>query len=254
MTWDPDRYDRFRDERSRPFFDLMALCRPRPGMRVLDLGCGTGELTRHLHTTFAAAETVGVDRSPEMLARSADHAAPGLHFEQDDIAARPLGGPWDLIVSNAALQWLPGHIAVFARLRAALAPGGQIAVQMPAAHDHPSQVAAAEVAAEAPFSAALDGYVRSRLVLDPEDYATLLHGLGFTEQTVRLQVYGHLLKSRDEVVEWVRGTLLTDYLGRLPEPMHAPFVDRYREVLATRLPDTRPFFFPFRRLLMWAVA
>src|SRR5207237_2828632 len=84
-AWDPAQYERFRDERSRPFFDLLAMVRPRPGMRVADLGCGTGELTQHLHNALQAQETVGIDSSETMLARSWEFAGDGLRFAQEDI-------------------------------------------------------------------------------------------------------------------------------------------------------------------------
>jgi trans-aconitate 2-methyltransferase len=123
---------------------------------------------------------------------------------------------------------------------------------MPANHDHPSHVAARDVAARAPFAAALGGYVREVPVLAPEQYAQLLHGLGFNQQHVRLQVYGHVLPSRDDVVEWVKGTLLTDYEKRLSPELFAQFLEQYREELAVRLPEASPFFYPFKRLLLWA--
>jgi trans-aconitate 2-methyltransferase len=252
MTWSPEQYERFRGERAQPFFDLLALVAPRPAMRALDLGCGTGELTRALHDALSPNETIGLDSSAEMLAKSASFVAPGLRFEQADIAGPLPAGPWDLVFSNAALQWLPDHPALFGRLAALLAPGGQLAVQMPANHDHPSHRLAREIAAEAPFAEALGGYQRSKPVLEPEEYATLLHQLGFARQSVCLQVYGHLLASAGEVVEWVKGTLLTDYEGRLPAPLYARFLERYRALLLAELGDEEPYFYPFKRLLLHA--
>jgi trans-aconitate 2-methyltransferase len=252
MTWNPDQYARFREERAQPFYDLLALVQPRPGMRVVDLGCGPGELTRVLHQRLAARETLGLDSSPEMLAKAAAIAGGGLRFELGDIDAFDADGAWDLVFSNAALHWLPRHPALFAGLTRALAPDGQLAVQMPANFDHPSHTIAAEVAREEPFRAALRGYRRDFPLLPVEDYASLLHRLGFHRQQVRLQVYLHVLTSRDEVVEWVKGTLLTDYQARLSPEAFASFLDRYRERLAESLPDERPFLYPFKRILLWA--
>jgi trans-aconitate 2-methyltransferase len=253
-TWNPAQYERFRAERSQPFFDLLALVRARPGLRVVDLGCGTGELTRKLHDHLYARETVGVDSSEAMLAKAQAHAGGGLRFEKGDIAAFAdvPGDPWDLLFSNAAFHWVPGHDELLAKLTRALAPGGQIAIQVPAAHDHPSHLAAAEVAREEPFAKALQGYVRYAPVLLPEQYAHLVDALGYREQQVRLQVYAHHLESRDQVVEWMKGSLLTDYEKRLSPELFARFLARYREVLMPRLPDTRPHFFPFKRILFWA--
>jgi trans-aconitate 2-methyltransferase len=253
-TWNPEQYERFRSERSQPFFDVLSLVRARPGLRVVDLGCGTGELTRRLHEHLYARETLGVDNSDAMLAKAQAHAGGGLSFEKRDIAgfAEAPGGPWDLVFSNAALHWISGHDELVAKLTRALAPGGQIAIQVPAAHDHPSHVAAAEVAREEPFAKALGGYVRYAPVLPPEQYAHLLDALGYREQHVRLQVYPHRLESREQVVEWMKGSLLTDYEKRLSPELFARFLSRYREILMPRLPDTRPHFFPFKRVLFWA--
>jgi trans-aconitate 2-methyltransferase len=253
-VWNPDRYDRFRDERRRPFFDLLALVRPRPGMRVVDLGCGSGELTAELHRDVRAADTLGLDSSAAMLAKSDAFAAEGLRFARGDIADFAAGPSYDLVFSNAALQWLPEHDTLFARLTAALAPGGQLAVQMPANYDHPSHTVAAEVATEPSFAAALGGYTHAaRAVHPPEEYARILDRLGYAEQHVRLQVYGPHLASREDVVAWTSGTLLTDYERRLSPDDYARFVARYRERLMPRLEDTRPYFFTFKRLLLWGV-
>jgi trans-aconitate 2-methyltransferase len=250
--WNPDQYERFQAERSQPFFDLLSLCEPRPAMRVIDLGCGTGELTSKLHARLGAKETLGVDSSEAMLQKSEPHKAPGLRFELGDIASFSLAGPYDLIFSNAALHWLPDHPALFARLTGALAPEGQLAVQVPANFDHVSHALAAEIAREPPFREALGGVDRQIPVLAPEAYATLLHALGYRRQKVCLQVYGHVLASRGDVVEWVKGTLLTDYQRRLPEALYRLFLDQYRARLLPQLGDADPYFYPFKRILLWA--
>jgi trans-aconitate 2-methyltransferase len=251
-TWDPERYARFRAERSQPFFDLLALVSPIAGGRALDLGCGTGELTAELHRRLGAAATLGIDSAPRMLAEAVDQAVPGLEFALADIATFEPGGPYDLVFSNAALQWLPDHERLFRRLAAWVAPGGQLAVQMPANQDHPSHALAAAVAAEPPFAAALGQPPRATPVQPPEAYASWLDALGFSPQHVRLQVYAHHLPDRDAVVTWVQGTLLTWYEARLGPERYAAFLDRYRERLRAALPDERPFFYPFKRMLLWA--
>lgn len=249
--WSPAQYERFKDERSRPFFDLLALVEPRTAMRVVDLGCGTGELTRAMHDRLVVRETLGVDNSPAMLAKAAALEGDGLRFHRADIADFADADGFDLVFSNAALQWLPDHERLFARVAALVRAGGQIAVQMPMNFDHPSHVTADEIARDPEFRNALGGHERKSPMLAPETYATLLHRLGFRAQHVRLQVYAHELASRDEVVEWVRGTLLTDYQRRLSPETFARFLVRYRELLLPRLADERPYFYPFKRVLMW---
>ena len=185
--WNPEQYGRFQSERVQPFFDLLALVRPEAALRVVDLGCGTGELTRELHRHLGAAETTGIDNSPAMLARAAAVAGDGLHFRQGDIADFPGTETYDLIFSNAALHWVSAHESLLRRLTGALTARGQLAVQVPANHDRLSQTVAAEIASEQPFRDALDGYRRVSPVLVPEAYATLLHELGFRQQHARLQ-------------------------------------------------------------------
>lgn len=250
-AWNPTQYERFRDERTQPFHDLVALVRRAPGMRVVDLGCGTAELTSRLHETLGARETLGLDSSPAMLEKARARAGGGLRIEQADIADFRADGAFDLVFSNAALHWVPGHEDLFRRLADALTPEGQLAVQVPANFDHASHTVAAAVAAEDPFRDALGGVSHGNAVLAPEAYAGLLHRLGFRAQHVRLQVYAHVLDAPAGVVEWVRGTLLTAYERRMPAALFEAFLRRYRERLLAELGDVRPYLFTFKRILLW---
>lgn len=249
-NWSPEEYERFREERSQPFYDLLALVHRRSLMRIVDLGCGTGDLTSVLHHELKARKTLGVDSSDTMLAKAAASGGYELAFQHSDIASWVPDATYDLVFSNAALHWIPDHPALFAKLAAMLAEGGQLAVQMPANFDHPSHAVAREIAKE--FAEPLAGYERQIPVLAPEAYAILLDGLGFKKQRVRLEVYVHKLPSRDSVIDWVKGTLLTDYRGRLDEPTYEKFLVRYRERLFELLVDTQPYLYPFKRLLIWA--
>lgn len=250
-VWNPDQYGKFRAERSAPFLDLLALVQPTGAPRVLDLGCGTGELTRLAHERLGARETLGVDSSAAMLAKAAAQAGGGLSFRLGDAGAFSEGG-FDVLLSNAALHWVPDHPALLPRLAALLAPGGQLAVQVPANEPHLSHAVAREVAREPELAGPLGGFVRESPVLAPEAYAQLLFRLGFAAQRVRFEIYAHPLASREEVVEWVRGTTLTDYEKRLDAPTWARFLERYRERLMAALPDERPFVYTYRRLFLWA--
>jgi trans-aconitate 2-methyltransferase len=150
--WDPGQYEKFAAERAQPFFDLLNLVEPVPGGEVIDLGCGTGELTVRLHAHTRAGATVGVDSSDAMLAAARPRAGDGLRFEAGDISRFDAEGKFNLIFSNAALQWVPGHARLLERLSRGLRPGGQLAVQVPANADHTSHVVATEVAREQPSS------------------------------------------------------------------------------------------------------
>jgi len=252
-VWKPELYARFRAERSRPFYDLLAMVRPRAGMRVVDLGCGTGEHTADAHRRLGARATLGVDSSPAMLEKAAPLAGEGLSFTLGDIARfePPAGQAYDLVLSNAALHWLPDHPALLARLSGLLAPGGQMAVQVPANQTHASHRIANELAREEPFASALAGHVRQRTVLTPVEYALLLRRLGFVEQEVRLQVYVHELSEPADVVAWCRGTLLTDFERRLPPDLWVRYLDEYRRRIVAAIPDERPYPYTYQRILFW---
>ncbi|HEY0157694.1 MAG TPA: methyltransferase domain-containing protein [Thermoanaerobaculia bacterium] len=243
--WSPEQYERFKAERHQPFDDLLALVERRPKMRVVDLGCGTGELTRELHDALAAEETVGIDDSETMLLKAGHFEGEMLRFERGSIESFVADEPFDLVFSNAALHWVPDHEQLLTRLTRFLAPDGQLAVQMPANDSHPSHRVAATLATELGIAPRADH------LLCVERYAELLHRLGYKRQHVRMQVYGHLLPSSGDVVEWVRGALLTHYEGLLSPERYADFVDAYRARLAEELGNERPYFYTYKRILLW---
>ena len=242
---------------------LAAVGAPATPLRVVDLGCGTGKLTRILHERLAARQTVGIDQSDSMLAGSRSGTLPpGLTFEvgtiedflSGDVARRlqPSGeGRWDLIFSNAALHWVDDHERLLAQMADGLASSGQLAFQVPAQHDTLTHRLADELAAEEPFRSAFGGWRRSQPVLTPDTYARLLYRHGLREPKAQLIVYPHVLASREDVVEWVKGTMLTEYKRHLPAAVYDQFEDAYRARLLDRLEDSRPFFYPFKRILCW---
>jgi trans-aconitate 2-methyltransferase len=250
-AWDPSQYNRFAAEREQAFWDLAALLRPVDRPVLVDLGCGDGRLTAALHGRLGAASTLGVDSSPSMLEQAAAHAGAGVSFVEADIA-RWEGSGVDVVFSNAALHWVPDHEQVLRRWSAALRPGGQLAVQVPANADHPSHTVLREVAAQWLGDDAPPDPVE-RNVLAPAGYASLLHELGCTDQHVRMQVYGHVLARSAEVVEWVKGTSLTRFKSVLgPEEFDALVAEYCRRLVAV-LGDGEPYFYPFKRILLWGV-
>lgn len=256
--WNPTQYERFKDQRAQPFWDLWQLVDGRRLGRCVDLGCGTGELTAEAARRWGCDEMVGIDNSPNMLAAADAHASPTVRFESGDIGDWTSAGDLDLVFANAALQWVPDHASVLTRWIAALRPGGQLAVQVPANADHPSHLASAAVGETEPFLSAMGGSPPPDPVavdvLRPERYAELLFGLGLSEQHVRLQVYPHVMPSSSDVVEWTKGTSLTRFFKRLPAELHEPFVDAYRTELLRRIGDRSPYLYTFKRILFWGRA
>jgi trans-aconitate 2-methyltransferase len=247
MPWDPKQYHKFQAERSAPFFDLLALVEVRPNLKVVDLGCGTGELTQHL-TALPGSQVTGIDSSAQMLEAARDFANPRLRFEQRDQAQ--LRGDWDLIFSNAALQWSEHHRHLIPRLYERLNPGGQIAVQVPSNHNHISHQIYRETAEEEPFKSILKDFQRYAPVLSIDEYAHLFFQCGAEDIIVFEKIYPHVLKDADAVVEWISGTALIPYFERLGESKTG-FVETLRTKIRAALPET-PVFYPFRRTLFSA--
>src|SRR3954469_10620598 len=130
MPWSPDQYHKFSSERAAPFEDLVALGSFRDGMKIVDLGCGTGELTARLAVLSPGCDVLGVDSSSAMLEKARPLSRPRLRFEQGRIEDWSAEGAFDVVFSHATLQWVDDHEALFAKLARALAPGGQLLVQM----------------------------------------------------------------------------------------------------------------------------
>ncbi|HEX8774950.1 MAG TPA: methyltransferase domain-containing protein [Pyrinomonadaceae bacterium] len=249
MPWNPDRYQQFRTERFQPFDDLIRLVKRRDRMRVIDLGCGTGELTSRLADELPASHVTGIDSSQEMLARAVVYERAGLSFEPGTIES--VKGEWDLVFSHAAIHWVEDHAALVPRLFGLVRAGGQLAVQIPSNHGHATHTLISEIAGEEPFRHALDGWARHSPVLPIEAYAELLYAEGAEEIFVFEKVYPHVLESADALADWTSGTALVPYFDRLPQALHEPFMLRYRERLRALWPN-RPVFYGFKRTLFAA--
>ncbi len=251
-AWDPEQYLRFSDERLRPAMDLLARVDLSGPARITDLGCGAGNVTALLARRFPSAEVTGVDASQPMLAK-ARAAAPGCRFVAADIGAWTPDLPPDLIYSNAALHWLGAQEAVFPRLMSLLAPGGVLAVQMPAMHGAPLRRLQLEVAATGPWAEHLRATGFARDILAPEEYWDLLRPHAATLDLWQT-IYMHALHGEDAVVEWAAGSSLRPFLDKLPDGLRAPFRAAYAAALRPHYPR-RPdgtTLLPFRRLFIVA--
>lgn len=248
MTWNPNQYHKFQSQRSAPFYDLLALVEKRPNLKVVDLGCGTGELTRALADALPHSNVTGLDSSPHMLEKSAQYVSANLRFELGDQAA--LTGAWDLIFSNAALQWTENHEALIPFLFGKLNAGGQLCAQVPSNHHHISHLLIRETAKEEPFYTVLKGFERVAPVLSIEDYARILFAQGAEDIVVFEKIYPHVLEDADAVIEWISGTALVPYFERLGEHKDA-FVAALRQKMRNALPHS-PLLYPFRRTLFSA--
>ncbi|MGW7252576.1 trans-aconitate 2-methyltransferase [Streptomyces sp. NPDC054834] len=257
-AWDPAQYLRHAGHRARPFADLLARVPDLPGdpPRIADLGCGPGNVTALLAARWPTAHITGYDNSPEMLDKAhVDHAGPTaggrLDFAPADARTWTPAEPHDLILSNATLQWVPGHAERFADWIAALGPGGTFAFQVPGNFSAPSHRLMRSLAHSARWKDRLADVLRHEdAVLAPEAYLDRLTGLGCAAD-VWETTYIHLLQGEDPVLDWVKGTGLRPVLTALADEPEAreDFLAEYRAALREAYPagpHGTPF--PFRRI------
>lgn len=252
MGWNPDQYELFRAARERPGQDLIRALPPLAPERIVDLGCGTGYLTRQLADNYPHARVVGVDNDRAMLAKAA-HEASGVVWELGDAAQWRPERPMDLIFSNAALHWLPRHGALFGHLAGALAADGVLAIQMPRNFDAPSHRLLRELAGEPEWMEALHGALDHDNVLTPDAYWRVLRPYCRTVEIWETE-YLHALPGPDPVLEWVKGTTLLPVMLRLDEDAAVRFRDAYAQSLRHAYPAETDgtTLFPFRRLFIIA--
>jgi trans-aconitate 2-methyltransferase len=250
--WDPDSYQRFQRERSRPFSDLVAAV-DHPGPRtVADLGCGSGALTTTLLQRWPAATIWAVDSSPEMIDRARSRpAAARLRFILADVEAWRPPAPVDVIISNACLHWIGDHGPLMKRLAGELSPGGVLAFQVPANFSEPSHAIVREVARHPRWR---DRLARqpTAAVEEPAWYLRRLTAAGL-HTTVWVTTYLHVLEGDDPVLDWLEGTTLRPILAALDGADRSDFLAACAALLAEAYPRTDVgTIFPFRRIFVVA--
>ena len=246
--WDPTVYQRYSGERDRPFHELVARVGAASPRSVVDLGCGDGRLTATLTQRWPSASVVGVDSSESMLAGAPD----GPRYVLGRIEEWQPSGPVDVLVSNAALQWVPRHWELLPRLVGALAPGGWLAAQVPGNGDAPSHALLRSLRVSPRWRDQLGDAGRWPDVPEPADYVRLLAGLGCAVDAWET-TYAHVLTGPDPVLGWVRGTALRPVLDRLSAAEAAEFEASYGGALREAYP-AQPYgtVVPFRRVFVVA--
>jgi trans-aconitate 2-methyltransferase len=249
--WDPERYLVYADERGRPFVDLVNRIDATDPRRVVDLGCGPGNLTGILPTRWPGADVLGIDASPEMVDRARADAVPGVRFEAGDVRTWTAQRPVDVLVANATYQWVPGHLGLLPRLLDQVVAGGWFAFQVPGNHGEPSHVLLHELAADPRFAAYTDGVARPHSH-DPQVYQDALLDLGCTVDAWET-TYLHLLGGEDPVFTWISGTGARPTLQALPDDLRAEFVAEYQERLRQAyVAGPHGTVLPFRRVFVVA--
>lgn len=252
LTWDPKQYVRYADQRNRPFLELLAridVALVGDPSSVIDLGCGPGPLTRLLADRWPGATVRGVDSSPDMVESAQEHAIAGrLDFVLGDISAWQSDRPVDVLVSNAALHWVPGHLDLLSRFAKALSPGGVLAFQVPDNFTEPSHTLLVDLRRSSRWRDQLgEGADRGAGVDRPERYLAALVDAGL-DADVWQSEYLHVLQGDDAVLEWTKGTALRPVLSKLEGADRDEFLAEYAAALRAAYPP-QPFgtVFPFRR-------
>jgi trans-aconitate 2-methyltransferase len=243
MRWDPVQYERFEAERSRPFLDLVGRIEAVAPRRVVDLGCGTGSLTRLLAARWPSAIVEGIDSSADMI-ETARSLGTRVSFEAGDVTQWAPPADADVVVSNAVLQWVPSHRSLLRSWASALPVDAWLAFQVPGNFDAPAHALLRDEAA----AWGLDVLRHGDAVDSPASYAAVLLDAGLSVD-VWETTYLHVLSGPDPVLEWLRGTGLLPVLAALA----APDAERFCASLGKRLraafpPGEHGTLFPFRRI------
>lgn len=252
MAWNPQKYNKFKTERFAPFYDLQALIEVKTGIEVIDLGCGTGELTGKLADYLPDAQVTGIDSSAEMLNDASAFSRQNLQFKQTTIEDQlNTGQKWDLVFSNAAIQWVEDHETLLPRIIQTIKPQGQLAIQIPAQNTNALNQILFELAQEQPYSNSLKDWKRISPVLGTHDYAQLLFENGSKSMTVYEKIYPLVAADTNELFEWISGTALIPYLERLQGKIKEDFLAEFKKRIDQRFPK-KPVLYPFKRIIIEA--
>lgn len=248
MTWDSATYLAFGDERTRPAAELLARIACGSPKHVADLGCGPGNSTALLAARWPDAKIDGIDNSPAMLASARESKIPARWIEAD-VARWSPDDAYDVIYSNATLQWVSDHATLLPRLVSFLAPRGVLAFQVPRNFAEPSHTIAQDLARNPRWAEKLAHVREWWNVLEPDAYYTLLepHGGQIDIWETR---YLQTLEGEDAVYRWVLGTGLRPFVDALQGAEREAFTAEYRARAANAYPRRASgiTLFPFRRL------
>jgi trans-aconitate 2-methyltransferase len=254
MSWSARQYIAFEDERTRPVRDLVSALPERRGQSVIDLGCGPGNSTEVLAAHFPGAAVSGIDSSPDMIA-AARARLPQVAFTVGGIEEWKDRGPFDVILANAVLQWVPDHAALLPSLVGRLACGGSLAIQMPDNLDSAAHRLMREIAAQAPWAQTLAAASAARTPIgDATGYYELLRPLCSRVDVWRTTYHHPLPGGAAAVVEWFRGSGLRPFLEPLDAGLRELYIGRYTAAVSRAypaLPDGSVLL-PFPRLFIVA--
>lgn len=251
MPWNPEKYNQFKNIRYQPFFDLAGMIDENVLRNAVDIGCGTGEQTAILSDKFRNTSFLGIDSSDEMLSESKKYIRENLRFRKFSIEAFA-GEPstWDLIFSNAALQWADNHDELFPKLIDKLQPGGQFAVQMPFQNGNLLNILLIDLVQEKPFVDLLNGWKKTSPVLSVDDYTQIMFEGNLQNIRVEQRIYPIIAENPEPFFDFISGSSLIPYLERLPQNEHHIFIEEYKQRIE-RAFKKFPAIYAFKRLLLY---
>lgn len=253
MPWNPEIYNRYKEIRYQPFYDLMALLIDDTNSLAVDLGCGTGEQTLLLAQRFKRTQFLGIDASAEMLEKAKEIQYDRLSFKQQDIQQfLEEADQYDLIFSNAALQWVDDHERLFPKLIDKLKKDGQLAVQMPMQKDNTLNILLDELVQEPEYAAALQGFRRQSPMLSLDEYAQLLFENSMKDIQISIRTYPIIADNAEELYDFISGSALIPYQERLHKEQQEAFHQSFLHKISQAYKHF-PAIYPFKRLLMHAV-
>lgn len=237
--WSPGAYLTYASERTQPFTDLLNRAGASDPKYIVDLGCGPGNGMAALRQRWPDAQILGVDSSADMLERARQSTAgdSGIEYQHMDIRTLELERKADLIVSNAALQWIPEHRGLLPHVQRQLAPGGILAVQIPGNFAEPSHRLLAEFAAQEPYREHIDPAAMLQRTAEVSDYMHDVAGPGWHVQGWET-TYHHVLQGEDPVYDWVAAAAARPVLRGLPGKLREQFTAEYKEALRQAYPRT----------------
>jgi trans-aconitate 2-methyltransferase len=251
MPWNPEVYNQFKDVRYLPFFDLMQLISPNGLKKAIDIGCGTGEQTHILSEKFSDADFLGIDSSAEMLAQSKSFNNERLSFQQKTVEELyDSTDKWDLIFSNAALQWSDDHEKLFPKLLSLLSENGQFAVQMPVQSENVLNQILFQLASEEPYKTYLQDWNRVSPVLSLDEYAKMMFEYGLKDLQISIRVYPIIAEDVEKLFQFISGSALIPYIERLEGNTKEQFIEEYKKRIKERF-DQFPAIYAFKRILLY---
>ncbi|MDG4663187.1 trans-aconitate 2-methyltransferase [Mycobacterium sp. 236(2023)] len=250
--WNPDVYLTYADHRGRPYYDLLSRVGAREPRRIVDLGCGPGNLTATLNVRWPGAVIEAWDSSSEMVAAAQER---GLDARVGDVRDWTPAPHTDVLVSNATLHWVPEHAELLVRWVDQLAAGSWIAFQVPGNFDAPSHQAVRDLVLSPKWSELLRDYPfeKAEVTRPAVGYAELMTDAGCTVDAWET-TYVHELTGVNPVLEWIHGTALRPVRAGLSEAQWDEFKAELIPVLDAAYPVRADgiTFFPFRRIFVVA--